>query len=140
MKPKYEREIEEILQKLGVEDRRPSRWRLLWNRLTFNLRFQASRVRVPPIEIDARGWLVASVILAVSALLLRSLVDPVVARLAAVAAALCFFAPIVARGRAEEARYWRGRDLYRHDQSLDIQLTELRRRLRSWWQRIRGRF
>lgn len=139
MKPKYEREIDEILKRLGVEDRRPSRWRLLWNRMSFNLRFQLSQIRMPRLEMDARSWLVASVVLAVASLLLRSLADPLPARLAAIAAVLCFFAPIVTGQRTEAARYWRGRDLYAQDVTFGSYLAEVRRRVRLWWYRKRGK-
>jgi hypothetical protein len=139
MKPRYEREIEEILSRLGVEDRRPTRWKLFWNRLTFNLRFQLKRIHIPHITTDARNFLIASVVLAVAALLVRSLADPLLAKLLAIGAVVCFFAPIVAGQRTEAARYWRGRDLYGQDASLDRYLSAIGQRLRDWWRRIQGR-
>ncbi len=139
MKPKYEREIEEILQRLGVQERRPQRWRLLWNRLTFNIRFKASRIRVPRVALTARDWLITSVILAVTALLLESLVGNAVAKLVAVLAVLSFFAPILTARPTINARYWRGRDMRATDDNLLSYSSGLAQRLRAWWHRLFGR-
>jgi hypothetical protein len=142
MTSKYEREIDEILSRVGSLPEEPKRYRVLQGPLRL-ARDSVGRLLdagLPLIRVTPSGVLVASVIIAVLSFVVQAM-QPQFAALLAVISVSTFFGAIgfsIVERRRVPAPKWRG-VATDHWRDRPASWSGLRRRWRDWAARSRSR-
>ena len=141
-KPKYEREIEEILEKLDASP--PPAGRVLTPVRPLEMvpppPPRGRRLSLPPMQVSASGLMVAALVLAVLSSPLQSIYPPAVAFVGVLAVALFLLSLVISVGRLGRPRaapQWRGREVAPRRGFLAD--SAIARRWRRWKARRRFR-